>query len=46
MTKATKTTPAKPAPAPASETKYAKCRALEVGHRSCNCGRKGCGENR
>jgi hypothetical protein len=36
----------KPAVSPqADEPKFTKCKALDVGHRSCHCGREGCGEN-
>ena len=35
--------PAKPAKSEAPAAK--KCRAAEVGHRSCDCGREGCSFN-
>lgn len=28
---------------PGADAKLKECRALEVGHRSCDCGREGCG---
>jgi len=39
--KATVTAPGKPAGAKSQSP----CRALEIGHRSCNCGREGCSFN-
>ncbi len=32
------------APAAPAAPKLKKCRAYEMGHRSCHCGREGCGE--